>query len=205
MFTRILRQQIFKPSKSTCWNCTSNEFVNRFICGECKYLKNPSNLININYFDLFEIRAGFKIDIHQLENRYRRLQQSFHPDVFISQTDINSINLNYSQEYSSFINEAYHTLKDDIQRAEYILSLHGYDVKESSTLNDLEFMEEILEIQQNIQEGINLDNIQKENDQQIQDMTNRLSQLLQQENYKAAFSIILYLRYRLRIRDQLTK
>ena len=61
------------------------------------------------------------IDIQQLENRYRLLQQSFHPDVFISQTDINSINLNYSQEYSSFINEAYHTLKDDIQRAEYIV------------------------------------------------------------------------------------
>lgn len=44
MLSNILRFYFgkFSPSKVTCWNCKSNEFINRFICGQCKYLKDPS-------------------------------------------------------------------------------------------------------------------------------------------------------------------
>ena len=65
MFSTLLRFSFnkFTPAKVTCWNCKSNEFVNKYICVQCKYLKDPTfDLQNVNYFELFDMSVGIVLD-----------------------------------------------------------------------------------------------------------------------------------------------
>lgn len=65
MFKTLLRFSFskFTPAKVTCWNCKSNEFVNKYICGQCKYLKDPTlDLQNANYFELFDMPVEIVLD-----------------------------------------------------------------------------------------------------------------------------------------------
>ncbi|CAD8143411.1 unnamed protein product [Paramecium octaurelia] len=191
----------FVPSKVTCWNCKSNEFINRFICGQCKYLKEPSiQLQDVNYFELFDLPININVETRYLEDKYRSLQLKFHPDRFVTMPPIN---ISYSQEYSAFINEAYSVLKNIHERAEYILSLRGFQIKECSVLLDLEFMEEILELQSQVQRGENITQINQKNSREIEKMTKQIINDISNEHYEKAYEIILYLKYRQRLRDQI--
>ena len=40
-----------------------------------------------NYFELFELPVQFEIDVADLNARYRKLQQQFHPDRYASGSD----------------------------------------------------------------------------------------------------------------------
>lgn len=54
---------------------------------------------------------------------------------------------------SSRLNEAYQTLLHPLARAEYILSQNGYSVSESDQVEDMEFMMEIMEARETIEEA----------------------------------------------------
>ena len=67
----------------------------------------------LNYFELFELPVQYSIDNNELTIRYLKKQREFHPD-------------NSGSDYCSVtLNTAYSTLKNPLQRAEYVLSLSG--------------------------------------------------------------------------------
>ena len=68
-----------------------------------------------NYFELMGIPKDFKIDKHLLEKKYTELQSIYHPDK------------GNDPSISTEINQAYKILKSDASRAEYMLSLDGYN------------------------------------------------------------------------------
>jgi molecular chaperone HscB len=92
-----------------------------------------------NYFELFGLAPAFRIDAAGLDRAYRQLQTEVHPDRFAGGSDADK---RLALQSSAHVNEAYRTLKNPVQRAQYLLRLHGIDaVSEPDTALPLEFLE----------------------------------------------------------------
>lgn len=101
-----------------------------------------------NYFELFGLPVSFEVDTSSLTERYRDLQRSVHPDRFANATDRER---RLSMQQASLINEANRALKDPLQRARYLLSLHGVDIHdESNTVMDGMFLMEQMELREEL-------------------------------------------------------
>jgi len=68
--------------------------------------------------------------MNDLEQRYRALSRQFHPDYFYNATPAER---RASLERSSYLNDAYRTLKSQGTRVEYLLKLEGLDAGESKS------------------------------------------------------------------------
>ena len=96
-----------------------------------------------NYFDLFGLPAAFRFDTAVLDSAYRQLQSEVHPDRFAGGSDAEKRG---ALQASARVNEAYRALKNPVQRAQYLLRMHGVDaVSETDTALPLEFLERQLE------------------------------------------------------------
>ena len=96
-----------------------------------------------NHFELFGLPPRFRFDVALLDAAYRELQAAVHPDRFASGTDTQR---RLAQQSSARVNEAYRALKDPVQRAQYLLHLHGIDaVGQTDTQLPFEFLERQLE------------------------------------------------------------
>ena len=74
-----------------------------------------------NYFEIFNLKAQYNLNLTQLEEGYKTILKSIHPDRFINASD-NEKNL--AMIKSTQVNDAYQTLKNPIKRAQYILDLN---------------------------------------------------------------------------------
>ena len=74
-----------------------------------------------NYFEIFNLSAKYNLNLTQLEEGYKAILKSIHPDRFINASD-NEKNL--AMIKSTQVNDAYQTLKNPIRRAQYILDLN---------------------------------------------------------------------------------
>jgi molecular chaperone HscB len=96
-----------------------------------------------NYFELFGLPRAFRFDAAVLDRAYRQLQSEVHPDRFAGGTDAEK---RLALQASARVNEAYRALKNPVQRAQYLLRMHGIDaVSETDTALPLEFLERQLE------------------------------------------------------------
>ncbi len=85
--------------------------------------------INQNYFQLFKLSESFELDLDSLAEKYRELQVEVHPDRFANADEQEKLR---AVQLTSFLNEAYETLKLPLKRAGYILGLHNFDVEQVS-------------------------------------------------------------------------
>ena len=67
--------------------------------------------------------------MNDLEQRYRALSRQFHPDYFYNASPAER---RASLERSSYLNDAYRTLKSPAGRVEYLLKLEGLDASSDS-------------------------------------------------------------------------
>ena len=81
----------------------------------------PADLSS-NYFQLFGLPEQFRIADDELTARYRRLQQSVHPDRFATAS---AGERRHSLQQAALINQAYEVLKEPLSRARYLLELRG--------------------------------------------------------------------------------
>lgn len=104
-----------------------------------------------NYFELFNLTPKFIIDLNEIEQKYHKFQNQFHPD----KADFDSI------EHSILINEAYKILSDDFLRASHLLQLKNIDIEndENHIKPDISTLQEILDLQEKIFEINNFDEI----------------------------------------------
>jgi len=101
-----------------------------------------------DYFDLFNIPRGFDVDLPNLAQQYRRLQQQFHPDKFAGNS---AQQKRLAEQYTALFNQAFVTLKDPLARAQYLLSLKGIDgAHENTTHQDSEFLFEQMELRESL-------------------------------------------------------
>ncbi|KAJ6509539.1 hypothetical protein C8R47DRAFT_1099076 [Mycena vitilis] len=112
-----------------------------------------------SFHDIFALPSRpnpFVVDPVLLKRRFRQAQAACHPDSWASkgqhQQDI-------AQSLSSRVNEAYNSLLNPLRRAEYILEQHGWPISEHDQLDDLEFISEIMQARESIDEAADADEL----------------------------------------------
>lgn len=114
------------------------------------------DILNSNFFELFELPVSYDVDLNQIQQHYMALQKKVHPDKFANGSDLEK---RLSMQQTSWINEAQATLKDAVLRASYLLKLKGIDINlENETTMDAAFLMQQLEMRER------LENIKKEPD-----------------------------------------
>jgi len=78
-----------------------------------------------NYFELFDMKVSYNLDLSLLESNYRRAQKQVHPDRYVLGSQMEK---RLAVQFSSFVNEAYIVLKSPVRRALYLLSMRNVDV-----------------------------------------------------------------------------
>jgi molecular chaperone HscB len=82
----------------------------------------PSATSTPDFFSFLGLSRKLTIDVADLEQRYRALSRQFHPDYFYNAS---AAERRASLERSSYLNDAYRTLKNPVSRIEYLLKLEG--------------------------------------------------------------------------------
>jgi molecular chaperone HscB len=78
-----------------------------------------------NYFAFLGLPRRLTMDMSVLEQRFRELSRQYHPDYFYNASQKERLE---SLERSSFLNDAYRTLRNPVSRIEYLLGLEGLPV-----------------------------------------------------------------------------
>lgn len=106
-----------------------------------------------DHFALFGLSREFRLDLSDLDSRYRDIQAQVHPDRFAHAGDAER---RLSMQWSTHANEAYQTLKKPLARARYLLHLAGHDVEaENNTAMPADFLMEQMEWREAVMEARN--------------------------------------------------
>jgi hypothetical protein len=115
----------------------------------------------------------FKVDNKQLTSRFRKLQQTVHPDAWSAKGEVRVLpesilnipfrprvldppqeELSAAANLSSLVNNAFKTLQNPVLRAEHILREQGIDLPESEqTLEDPGLLIQIMESREALDEA----------------------------------------------------
>jgi Fe-S protein assembly co-chaperone HscB len=145
----------------------------------------------MNHFELFDMPAAFNLDAAELQQRYRKLQQTLHPDRFANGSERDKL---MAVQRTAQLNDAYQTLRSPLSRAEYLLELRGLELAhEQTTLQDPEFLMAQMEWRERIAEvddWESLDAAYKDLQEQMRDLQSELEQQLNgDDNENAANSV----------------
>lgn len=104
----------------------------------------------MNYFQLFNIESSFDVDLQNLSSSYQALQKAVHPDKFAHASEQDQ---RIAVQKSAQINDAYQTLKNPLQRAEYMLIERGVDMpNEQHSFSDTSFLMRQMELREMLEE-----------------------------------------------------
>jgi molecular chaperone HscB len=104
-----------------------------------------------DYFALFGLPRRYRFDGARLEAAYRSLQREIHPDRHAAAGEAER---RLALQSSAHVNEAYRALQDPVERARYLLSLHGIDaLGETDTALRRDFLQQELERRETIGEA----------------------------------------------------
>jgi molecular chaperone HscB len=109
-----------------CKHCGTDAPVDVHFCPRCDKIMTLGR--HGDYFRFFGLQRRLQIDSRDLEQRFRALSRQFHPDFYQGSTSPERL---ASLERSSYLNDAFRTLRDPIARLEYVLKLEGFSPKES--------------------------------------------------------------------------
>ena len=144
----------------------------------------------MNYFEIFDFKEEFDIDLDILEKKYLEFQSKFHPD-----------NAGISEvEKSIEINEAYKILSDDFLRLSYILKLSDIDILDDikAPKVDFETLEKILELQEQIAEisnKVELDNLKIKLNAEIKLQISASAKLIKTKEFELSSQFLIKAKY----------
>ncbi len=79
-----------------------------------------------NFFALFGLKTQYPLDFVELERRYRRLQQSVHPDRFVSAPAAERL---LATQRAGLFNQGFQTLRSPVMRARHLLECRGVEMQ----------------------------------------------------------------------------
>jgi molecular chaperone HscB len=101
-----------------------------------------------NHFELFGLPTSFRVDTALLADRYHALQHALHPDRYAASGDREK---RLSMQASTRVNEAFQILKNPLERACYLLSLHTGEPSDGrGTTRDMAFLMEQMELRETL-------------------------------------------------------
>src|SRR5437762_5326824 len=107
-----------------CKNCGGGAPMDVHFCPQCSQILTITR--HGDYFSFLGVPRKLNLDLSDLEQRFRTLSRQFHPDYFYNATPAER---RASLERSSYLNDAYRTLKNAAARVEYLLALEGFGAK----------------------------------------------------------------------------
>jgi molecular chaperone HscB len=128
--------------RALCWNCQS-ESGGEYFCEQCIKIQPLSK--EVDYFSCLNLPRALSIDLKDLERRFYDLSRKFHPDYYQQKSEQEKA---ISLEHSANLNKAYRTLRNPIERAEYLIRLEEGAAKAIPTKAPSDLFEEILELQE---------------------------------------------------------
>ena len=104
-----------------------------------------------DYYAVFELRRTLIVDTEELQKRFYAKTRQWHPDRFGSAS---SEEQSQALEVTSKLNDGYRVLRDPLARAEYLLSLEGFDIGTQRS-NDVppELLEEVFELNEMLEDA----------------------------------------------------
>jgi molecular chaperone HscB len=133
-------------ARSMCWHCQS-EVSGEYFCERCVKVQPVSK--EADYFTCLGFPRRLTIDPQKLEAKFYELSRAFHPDFYQNKSETEQA---ISLSNAATLNTAYRTLRDPIQRAEYLLAIEAGAVKEIRNTPPADLFEEILELQETLEE-----------------------------------------------------
>jgi molecular chaperone HscB len=110
-----------------CRNCGGGAPIDVHFCPQCTQILTLGR--QGDYFAFLGVPRKLSLDPVDLERRFRSLSRQFHPDFFYNASPGER---RASLERSSYLNDAYRTLRNPIARAEYLLGLEGFSPRGES-------------------------------------------------------------------------
>jgi len=106
--------------------------------------------LSTDYFRIFGLEPGFRIDLPEITDKYQHLQKQFHPDRYAGKSQQE---VRLAMQTVSLVNQAYETLKSPVARAEYLLQRRGIDTSGRDAINrDTDFLMEQMQLREQLQE-----------------------------------------------------
>jgi molecular chaperone HscB len=144
--TQSTGRRELQMARSMCWHCQS-EVSGEYFCERCVKVQPVSK--EADYFTCLGFPRRLTIDPQKLEAKFYELSRAFHPDFYQNKSETEQA---ISLSNAATLNTAYRTLRDPIQRAEYLLAIEAGAVKEIRTSPPADLFEEILELQETLEE-----------------------------------------------------
>ncbi|KAL3320148.1 hypothetical protein Ciccas_001180 [Cichlidogyrus casuarinus] len=169
-----------------------------------------------NLFAVFNLnpRESIFIEKAELSQMMKQLQFKLHPDRF---SKLSQHEKDLSSNLSAIINHSYKVLSDDIERWQYFLSLHGFQIDESRNMQpkDMEFLDEMLELNESLDalKGLTkspksanptdqkeIDDTYRRVDLMYNEIKENLRRALKSDDLKLAFDLLLRIKYLQRLK-----
>jgi molecular chaperone HscB len=103
-----------------CRTCGAGAPVDEHFCPNCSRILALGR--HGDYFSFLGVPRKLTIDAADLERRFRELSRKFHPDYYYNATPTERL---ASLERSSYLNDAYRTLRNPVSRVEHLLAIEG--------------------------------------------------------------------------------
>ena len=138
------------PSLQVCRDCGGGAPVDAHFCPQCEKILSLGR--HGDYFAFMGLPHRLNLDAAGLEQRFRALSRQFHPDYFYNAS---SVERRASLERSSYLNDAYRTLRRPAACVEYLLGLEGFAAngpEEAARLVPPALLEEVFALNEELNE-----------------------------------------------------
>jgi len=112
--------EVTTPIVQICRTCGGGAPVDVHFCPQCTKILTLGR--QGDYFSFLGLPRKLRIDAAELERNFRALSRQFHPDYFYNAPPAER---RASLERTSYLNDAYRTLKQPISRIAYLLEREG--------------------------------------------------------------------------------
>ena len=167
---------------------------------ENNLLQPPSKM---EYFEVFELPQSFTLDEQSLANKFRQMQAKLHPDKFGTKSVIQK---DYSEQWSALVNQAYQTLLKPLDRSLYLLELNGKPLEEEAIATDPEFLAEVMEINEQLDEIVDinkLDALKDDMRQIVDDFISKIEDAFSKGDVELAKENVTKMKYYCTILDKI--
>jgi molecular chaperone HscB len=138
------------PTLQVCRDCGGGAPIDVHFCPQCTKILSLGR--HGDYFAFLGVPRKLNLDPAELEQRFRDLSRQFHPDYFYNATPSER---RASLERSSYLNDAYRTLKNPVTRIEYLLDAEGLGMRspqEASKAVPPALLEEVFALNEELDE-----------------------------------------------------
>ncbi|VDK71187.1 unnamed protein product [Litomosoides sigmodontis] len=120
--------------------CSLTQSMEKLFCPVCSAIQPVEGR---SYFDCLGLFPRFDIDLSLLKINFLKLQSVVHPDKF---SKCSQEEKEISEKCSRYLNEAYKTLTEPLERAKYLLTLKGEPLDDEYAIDNTDFLVEMMEL-----------------------------------------------------------